>query len=234
MAVYELLSSSDNYINAQRTHYDFNIDYLFAGPDLDKTNGGSASEEGRKGFVSRVNYNYKGKYLFEFDSRYDASSKFPKESRWGFFPSASVGWRISEENFMKNSLPVLNNLKIRASYGSLGYDNTSNYQYLATYSVTSQYIYDGSNNILSNGIKADALPNPNITWEKMTTKDIGLDFGIWSKYHFTDPFDYFYRLRSNVLGTRIQSIPNIAGANPCPRKITLNMIISGWEFVLTP
>jgi len=107
LAVYEVLSNDNNWFDASRIRYDFDIDYLFAGPDLDKDNNGSAGEGGRKGLVTRVNYNYKGKYLFEFNSRYDASPRFPKDTRWGFFPSASVAWRMSEENFIKNNCNCL-------------------------------------------------------------------------------------------------------------------------------
>lgn len=73
-------------IDASRLRYDFDIDYLFAGPDLDKNNNGRASEGGRKGWVTRLNYDYQGKYLVEVNGRLDASPRFPKETRWGFFP----------------------------------------------------------------------------------------------------------------------------------------------------
>lgn len=212
LAVYERLSDDRNYFNAQRIRYDFDIDYLFAGPDLDKTNGGSASRGGRLGIITRLNYDYKGKYLLELNSRYDASPRFPKDSRWGFFPSASVGWRISKEAFLADRFPALSNLKLRASIGLLGNDNTGNFQYLETFSMTSQYIYDGVSNTLSKGIRPDALPNYSITWEKMKTTNVGFDFGFWNE-KLTGSFDYFYRLRSDVLGTRIQSLPNIVGAS---------------------
>ncbi len=103
LAVYEILSDDNNWFDASRIRYDFDIDYLFAGPDLDKDNGGSAGEGGRKGLITRFNYGYKGKYLLEFNSRYDASPRFPKETRWGFFPSASIAWRLSEEDFIKDN-----------------------------------------------------------------------------------------------------------------------------------
>ncbi|MFC5410279.1 SusC/RagA family TonB-linked outer membrane protein [Larkinella bovis] len=212
LAVYEVLSNTTNWIEASRIRYDFDIDYLFAGPDLDKDNNGSATQGGRKGWITRLNYDYQGKYLVELNSRADASPKFPKATRWGFFPSASVGWRISEEAFMKDHLPFISNLKLRASYGKLGYDNVGNFQYLQNYSIGSQFIYDGASNVLEKGIRADALANPLITWEKMTTSDVGLDFNLWGT-KLEGSFDYFYRLRSDVLGTRIQSLPNVVGAN---------------------
>ncbi len=212
LVVYEILSSDFDWIEASRIRYDFDIDYLFAGPDLDKNNNGRAGEGGRKGWVGRITYDYKGKYLLELNGRRDASPKFPEDTRWGFFPSASAGWRMSEEPFIAENFPFINNLKLRASYGQLGYDNIGNFQYLQTFSVTSQYIYDGASNVLSKGIRADALANRTITWEKMATTNVGLDFMLWNNM-LEGSFDYFYRRRSDVLGTRIQSIPNVVGAN---------------------
>jgi TonB-linked SusC/RagA family outer membrane protein len=212
LAVYEILSNTYDSLVASRIRYDYDIDYLFAGPDLDKDNYGTASQGGRKGVITRFNYDYQGRYLVELNSRLDASPKFPSTTRWGFFPSASVGWRISEEPFLKNKLPFLNNLKLRASYGKLGYDNIGNFQYLQNYSVTSQYIFDGASNTLAKGIRADALANPSITWEKITTTNVGLDFTLWNNL-LEGSVDYFYRLRSDVLGTRLQSLPNVVGAN---------------------
>lgn len=212
LVVYEILSNDFDWIDAQRIRYDFDIDYLFAGPDLDKDNNGRAGEGGRKGWVTRLTYDYRGKYLVELNGRFDASPKFPSDTRWGFFPSASVGWRMSDEPFIQNNFSFINNLKLRASYGQLGYDDIGNFQYLQTYSVTSQYIYDGETNVLSKGIRADALANPTITWEKMETSDVGLDFILWNNF-LEGSIDYFYRKRSDVLGERNQSIPDVVGAN---------------------
>ena len=212
LLVHEILSGNSNSIEASRQRYDFDIDYLFAGPDLDKNNTGTASQTGRKGWISRLTYDYQGKYLVEVNGRLDASPSFPKETRWGFFPSASVGWRISEERFIKDHVSFLTNLKLRASYGKLGYDNIGNYQYLQTYSVTSPFIFDGVTNTLVKGIRSDVIANPSITWEKLTTSNAGLDFTLWNGL-LEGSVDYFYRLRSDVLATRLQSLPNVVGAN---------------------
>ncbi|HDS07792.1 MAG TPA: SusC/RagA family TonB-linked outer membrane protein, partial [Bacteroides sp.] len=213
MAVFEYLSNESNWFEAQRQDYAINIDYLFAGPDLNKTNNGSAAQGGRIGFVSRLNYNYEGKYLIELNSRYDASPLFPKDSRWGFFPSASIGWRISEEDFLSDRVPFLENLKFRASWGQLGYDQISSFQYLETYSMSSDpYIFDGSTNNLSKSIYPDAIPNPTLTWEKMTISNIGLDFSL-PRQILEGSLDFFYRLRSDVLGARTASVLNTVGAD---------------------
>lgn len=231
LLVHEVLSNNEDWIEASRRRYDFDVDYLFAGPDLDKDNNGRAFEGGRKGWVARVNYDYQGKYLLEVNSRLDASPRFPKATRRGFFPSASIGWRISEEEFMKNSLPYLNSLKLRASYGKLGYDNIGNFQYLQTYSITSTHIFDGVANTLEKGIRADALANTTITWEKMTTSNIGLDFGLWQN-RLEGSLDYFYRRRTNVLGARLQSLPDVVGAN-MPQVNYAEYDNRGWELSLT-
>jgi TonB-linked SusC/RagA family outer membrane protein len=211
MMVYEYLSNDYNWFDAMRRDYAFDIDYLSAGPDLNKTNSGSATEGGRMGFISRFNYDYKGKYLVELNGRYDASPLFPKDTRWGFFPSASIGWRISEESFIRDNLPFVDNIKIRASYGQLGYDAISTFQYLETFAMRTNYIFDSSSNTLVNGIRSDGIPNPNITWEKMTSSNAGIDFSLWNN-KLEGSIDYFYRLRSDVLGSRILSLPNTVGA----------------------
>ncbi|MGV8094963.1 MAG: TonB-dependent receptor [Mangrovibacterium sp.] len=236
--VYELLADNYDYFTASRQNYQFDLDYLFAGPDKDKDNFGSAREGGRKAYIGRINYDYKGKYLLEFSSRYDGSVNFPSKTRWGFFPSASFGWRISEENFMKERFPFVDNLKLRASYGTLGYDPTSDpsssiygsFQYMTTYSINGSYIYDNTD-VLSRGLRADALANPDITWEKMYTTNAGVDFGLWG-HLLEGSFDYFYRKRTDVLGQRISSIPDVVGAN-MPNVNYREYDNRGWEVTLS-
>lgn len=229
LAVYENLSNDYDYFTASRQDYAFNLDYLFAGPDLNKDNNGGASEGGRKAYIGRINYDFKNKYLLELNARYDGSANFPPETRWGFFPSASAGWRISEEEFFKEALPFVNNLKLRASHGLLGYDAAGNFQYLATYSIKSSYIYDNSN-VLSTGVRANTLPNLGITWEKMRTTNIGMDFNLWNNT-LEGSVEYFYRKRSDVLGQRMSSIPDIVGAN-MPNVNYASYDNRGWELNL--
>ena len=229
LAVYELLSSNWENISALRQSYDYNVDYLFAGPDLNKDNSGSAGEDGRAGLITRLNYVYDNRYLFEFNSRYDGSSRFPETSRWGFFPSVSGGWRISEESFFEPLLNYIDNAKIRASWGKSGYDNVGQYKYLSLYSIPStRFIYDQT---LERGITSDAIANPDITWEKMTTRNLGLDFGILSNKLRVE-FDWFYRKRTDVLGTRSASTPSVVGA-VMPSVNYASYDNRGFELVLT-
>ncbi len=226
--VYESLRDDFDYLQAYRRDFQFPIDYLFAGPDANKSNDGYATEGGRKAFIGRINYNYMGKYILETSARYDGSPKFPSATRWGFFPSGSIAWRISEEPFIKDNLPVISNMKIRASHGRLGYDAAGQFQYLATFSIKSQYIYDST---LQPGIRADALPNTSITWEKMSTSNIGIDFNLWDGRLLEGSLEYFYRKRSDVLGTRIAAIPEVVGAS-LPKENIEEYDDRGWELTL--
>lgn len=128
------------------------------------------------GIFSRINYSFDDRYLFQFNGRYDGSSKFPSRSRWAFFPSVSLGWRLSEEPFMKNNVSkkAVSNIKARLSYGSLGNSNISEYYYDETFGF-------GTSRLL-NGVKyrQTSAPDPipdNLTWEKSQTIDVGLDLG---------------------------------------------------------
>lgn len=210
LAVYEHLSSDGEYISASRIRYDFDIDYLFAGPDLDKTNTGNAWQDGRIGQIFSLDYNLKEKYLFGFRARRDGSPKFPEETRWGIFPSFSAGWRISQEDFFNSAVPFINNMKLRASWGQLGYDMTGNYQYLSTYSIRPASML--VNGIVKSSIREDRIPNINITWEKIETTNIGVDFSMF-KDRIIGSVDWFYRYRSDVLGNRQISLPDIVGAS---------------------
>lgn len=209
LAVYEYLSSKGDNFNAQRIRYDLDVDYLFAGPDLDKSNNGSAWQDGRIGQILSLDYSFKDKYLLGLNGRRDGSPKFPAETRWGLFPSVALGWRISEENFIKSNAPFISNLKLRASWGKLGYDQTGNFQYLSTYSIKPASLM--INGVVKSGINADNIPNYNITWEKITTSNIGLDFGLYNN-NLTGSIDAFYRKRSDVLGNKQTSLPDIVGA----------------------
>ena len=137
LALYESIDYANESITASRR--DFltpAIEQMFAGSVVGMSNNGSATEMGRKSYVGRLNYSYKDKYLLETIFRTDASAKFPSAKRWGYFPSVSLGWVISQEGFMKQ-FSKLDNLKLRASYGQSGNDAVGNFQYLAGLSVRS-------------------------------------------------------------------------------------------------
>ncbi len=190
------------------------------------SNIGSFYDIAYQAIIGRVNYAFDNRYLLEAQFRYDGSSKFAPGHQWGFFPSASVGWRISEEPFFKSSsfLSFINQLKVRASYGSLGDDNDLNYEWL------SGYIYpatgnDGEKGYYSGyapaylingemvyGVNTSTLPNTNITWLTSKTFNIGVDFEAWNGL-LGITFDYFERSRDGVFGQNSSSLPTVVGAS---------------------
>lgn len=138
--------------------------------------GSPLDEGGIASFFGRVNYNYHEKYLATITLRADGSSNFAKSHRWGYFPSASVGWVLTEEDFLK-SASTLNFLKLRASWGQNGNCDIDNFQYLSSYSFSSSYGYafDKSKNIMGTGAIASILANPDVSWETSEQTDIGID-----------------------------------------------------------
>lgn len=214
-------------------------DLAFSSPYLtalkDKTNStfvdinssiGSFYDIAYQAFIGRVNYAYDNRYLFEAQFRYDGSSKFAPGHQWGFFPSASAGWRISEEPFIKDSdaLSFINQFKVRASYGTLGDDNDLNYEWL------SGYIYPATGDNAENGyfssyapayllgneivygVSTNPLPNTNITWLTSRTFNIGMDFEGWNGL-FGLSFDYFERSRDGVFGQNTSALPTVVGSS---------------------
>lgn len=153
------------------------------------------------GFFGRLNYDYKGRYLLTATFREDASSKFARQSRWGFFPGISAGWVMSEENWLKDNR-VLNFLKIRASYGSTG-NNASVGIYDAYGSYTAGYIYNGHS-----GIKPTDMPNENLQWETSDQLDLGLEFSLLKNRIYVSA-DYFDKRTRNLLYE--QKLPNTTG-----------------------
>ena len=144
-----------------------------------------------------MNYDYKGRYLFEANFRADASSRFSKDNRWGYFPSFSVGWRLSEERFMAGAGSWLQSLKIRASWGQLGNQDTLNdnqealrdyYPWLVTYSIGKNYPFDG---VVNTGVTKTAQKLASISWETSTNVGVGLDISFLT--HFNLTIDYYVR-----------------------------------------
>lgn len=189
------------------------IDQLFTGSDQNQIGTGYASQDGRESLLGRISYNYDNKYLLELTSRYNGSFNFPKGKRWGLFPSVSAGWRISQENFFKNNVKFVNNLKIRASWGIMGSDAVAQYYFLTRYQVMTtaeNYAYFGPGYNLATSLYLSSTPNPDITWEKQDTKDLGFDATLFSN-RLDVSFDYFRYLRSGILAEPSASIPLYTG-----------------------
>jgi len=159
-------------------------------------------EQAWMGYVGRLHYDYDRKYLIEFAGRYDGSDNFPDGKRWGFFPSVSGGWAISEENFFKKIKAgnVLNFLKLRASYGQVGINGADHaaYAYLPTYNYnTNAYVVDGQ---LQNTVSPGPTPSVNITWFDRTKYDAGLDFFMF-KNKLEGSVDYFFEKTKGYLAS---------------------------------
>lgn len=183
----------------------------------------------RGGFF-RANYNYQDRYLLEVNGRYDGSSKFPKDSRFGFFPSVSAGWNIAQEKFMEKTHKYLDGLKLRASYGVIGNQNVVSYAFYPTMSINNKY-----NGWLVNGDYVTAissLPNlvsSNFTWEKVGTTDIGVDLTMF-KNRFNVVFDWYQRDTKGMLAPGVQ-LPALVGTSS-PFQNTADMRTRGWELAV--
>ncbi|MDR0413559.1 MAG: TonB-dependent receptor [Dysgonamonadaceae bacterium] len=226
LLLYEESHSTGDNLYAYR-QFNIPIPYLYAGND-DDTQKGSANAGGItdyvvKGLVGRLNYDYAGKYLAEFSFRRDGSSKFAPGKQWGFFPGGSLGWRLSEEGFIKNSLPFVQNLKLRGSYGILGDDGAIDYQWVTGYDYPLDtnprqhregndgypggYMID---NAYVNALGFRVAENPDITWYTSKTANVGVDAdGFNGLAGFS--LDLFQRDREGLLANRLVSLPGTFG-----------------------
>lgn len=180
----------------------------------------------RAGFF-RVKYNLLDKYLIEFNGRFDLSSRFPVDNRLGFFPSTSVAWKVSEENFWSKLKPYIGTLKLRGSFGSLGNQNIGPYDYISTLGIKqSNYIVDGSK------INYLTTPNPvssNFTWETSETLDFGIDVSAFNN-RFTTSFDWYRRDIKDML-TQGAQLPSVFGASE-PDENAADLRTEGFELSL--
>lgn len=167
-----------------------------AGDASTQTNGGYTRELSMVSWFGRFNYDWNDRYLFEANIRGDASSRFAKDHRWGYFPSFSAAWRISEEPFMESTRGWLDNLKLRASWGRLGNQDalTDFYPWLNTYNLGASYPFGGT---LSTGYYQGSYHLETITWEKSTSWGIGLDFGIF--HDLTGTIDFYNRKTTGII-----------------------------------
>ena len=209
LALVEIIDYNNGNFSAYRENYVTSaIDQLFAGGTINQQANGSASVSGRASFVARANYAYQGKYLLEATARYDGSPNFPKDKRWGFFPSLSAGWRMSEEAFIKNNLTWIDNLKLRAGVSQTGFDSVGAFQYLTGYKFEGYNVLGGKE---VPGLTTTGIANTNISWETMTLYNVGLDLSVLNNKLYSE-IDVFYRKRDDMLGTRVVSLPNTFGA----------------------
>lgn len=202
-------------------------------PYLSLTTGAATATAGYTAYAtnsafSRLNYTYKNRYILEATGRYDGSSRFPVERRWGFFPSASVAWIASAEEFFKPLSPALNTFKLRASYGDLGNQNVSDFGYIQSLAAsTSGYLIGGAGqNQVITGAPGLLVDPQTYTWERVSTLNLGTDIGLLNdKLSFT--FDYYIRDTKGMLAGG-QELPGVLGTSPPPQNVA-NLRTKGWE-----
>ncbi|MFT3702640.1 MAG: SusC/RagA family TonB-linked outer membrane protein [Agriterribacter sp.] len=178
----------------------------------------------------RLNYTFKNRYIIEANGRYDGSSRFPKQRRWGFFPSVSAAWIASEESFFKSLEDKVSSLKFRASYGDLGNQSVSNFGFIQTLpTTTSSYLINNTMPTVIAGAPPLSVDPDTYTWEKVTTFNVGTDIGLL-KNRVQVAFDYFVRKTIGMLGP-VSEAPAVLGTAP-PVQNVADLATKGWELTV--
>lgn len=210
-------------LSAHREDFAYpDYEVIGAGADNEtKDNGGGHAQWALQSFFGRLNYNFKERYLFEANVRFDGSSRFAKGNRWGIFPSFSGAWRLTEEPFMQDVRRTLSEFKIRASYGQLGNQNIgSNYPTIQQLDVSSISV----NDVITPIVTQTTLANPDITWESTEMYDVGIDATLFDKLSVTA--DWYYKKTHDILLTL--DIPSIIGLG-APYQNAGMVRNVGWE-----
>ncbi|TWF41736.1 TonB-linked SusC/RagA family outer membrane protein [Chitinophaga polysaccharea] len=191
------------------------LDQFFAASGDSKYWGinGNEGQDGRVSYIGRINYNYDERFLFTASARRDGSIKFAPDRRWGTFPSVSAGWIISNESFFKNSadLSFVDFLKVRGNFAQTGNDAIGGWAWLEQYNISGDSYFEGTNGTSNPRLTYGGIPNPNLTWEKSNSVDVGFELGIFKSINLTA--DYWTRHTYDILGSRILAVPLEYGAN---------------------
>ncbi len=191
------------------------------------TGGTTISEWALRSYIGRVNYSYRSKYLLTATVRRDGSSRFGANNKWGTFPSASVGWNIAREDFMR-SIAVVSNLKIRGSYGLAGNNTIGDYSYIGLLS-SNRYVFGTGTGAVVNGLQPYSLSNENLGWERMKQLDIGMDLGLFNDRVFL-VVDYYNKTTSDLLLN--VPVPSSTGYTNALQNIG-KVSNKGWEFTIS-
>lgn len=189
---------------------------------------GGGNDWSTAGIFGRLNYDYQNKYLIELNARYDGSSKFPSSQAFGFFPSISAGWNIAKESFMQSTKNWLTNLKLRASYGSLGNGRISPYLFIESLDVLRSSVVMNGNYVTY--IRQPAVVPDGLTWETSTTSNFGMDIDLFNN-KFSSSFDIYSRKTTDMI-TAGQPLPSVFGAS-VPRGNFADLTTKGFELSLT-
>ena len=233
LAGYEQINNANTYIGADRYNYTNTlINEINGGPVTGDDNSGDQTQYALQSLFGRATYSYKQKYLLEGDIRYDGTSRVSAANRWGTFGGGSVGWRISEEDFIKKHITAISNLKLRASYGVLGnqdiYENGSP-DYYPYQSILSSAQYPFSTS-LSPGVLLTTLTDQDLHWEKTAITDVGLDLELF-KGLFAATADWYYKNTTGILAQE-SDIPASVGLSP-PVINAGAMVNKGFELQLS-
>ena len=187
----------------------------------------SHSHGGSAGIFGRINYDYKGIYLLELSGRYDGSSKFPTHTQWAFFPSGSVGYRISEEGYFQEAKQYVSNLKVRASYGVIGNQEIGSNMFLETMSKTTNGVsWLGTGNSKYDYFGTPKMVDPTLTWETIATANVGIDLGFFNN-DLNVNFDWYQRTTTGMLAPG-QELPKVLGASAAYENAG-SLRTRGWE-----
>lgn len=240
--LYEENGMSTENFNARRNGYDlFDIQELDRGKHIPQAgenypgNRGSSNRIANAGYVGRLNYGYQDKYLAEFSFRYDGTYLFAKDYRWGFFPSGSLAWVISKEDFMQDYADTVNNLKLRASVGQLGRNTVAPYLFLKSYEMQSHNVAFGKDPIAQNTLVTaikNGMPMPDLTWEKTRTYNLGLDVTLWNGLLGIEA-DVFYKYTYDILQNLGGNYPPSLGKNYPSIENSGTFDNRGFELVLS-
>ena len=210
----------------------FTSDIINQGSTKNMTADGSNSDYASLSTIGRFNYGYAGKYLAEFAFRRDGSYRYAPDKKYGFFPVYSLGWRASEEKFMKNNLSFITNLKFRGSYGTMGRDLGNAFEYLEGFNPSGESagFYEFVDGTQTNGIAAPAIPNSKLSWMNIQTKDVGFDLSILDGLIDLE-FDLYQKDRQGLLANRLTTLPNTFGATMPQENLNSDRTV-GIEFAL--
>lgn len=231
MAGYETYYAFNETLMASRDQYELDgFPYLDIGPLSLRDNAGNASEVSYRSWFGRVIYNYDNRYLLQANIRYDGSSRFHKDYRWGTFPSFSAGWVLSEESFLKKAnIDWLSFLKVRASWGTLGNERIGNYPYQAAIAFSNVLFYQNGQPLSQLSAAQQVYAIKNISWEKTESYDLGLDAQFFkNRLRFT--FDYYKKNTKDML--LALEIPDYVGFDN-PQKNTGKMHTNGYDIELS-
>lgn len=222
LGVFEQAQSGGQTVNSRAENPLTSYDQMFVYPTDREMRATNAFErvEARQSYIGRLNYNFDSRYITEFSFRYDGNTLFPKHKRWGFFPSVSAAWRISEEAFFQQLTSKFDELKVRASYGTTGNDLNVSNQRIGAFAYDYRYVNSESymfGDRLHPSIAPGATPNPNLTWATSTSYNAGIDAAFLGN-RLTSSLDVFVRKEINILGSRLVTLPDNYGQALAPEN----------------